>query len=199
MMCIISKERIAFCAQVEGTRGEIFATSPIAFQMHACTQWTHSDVWSQLAPTPECLFKIGDRQSEKNRWNSDWRAICNATRGIETGCGVIRHRGVSDGSDGAIPPGRKYFLLMCIHITIVSTIIAAMGESLTVDNDDVMQSNSMPFRHPQGPVQEWPQYFRDILDNSPLILCCEEWSIITVFWVSKPLASEFTQLVGTLE
>jgi hypothetical protein len=32
MMCIISKERIAFCAQVEGTRGEIFATSPIALQ-----------------------------------------------------------------------------------------------------------------------------------------------------------------------
>ena len=107
MMCIISKERIAFCAQVEGTRGEIFATSPIAFQMHACTQWTHSDVWSQLAPTPECLFKIGDRQSEKNRWTSDWRGICNATRGIETGCGVIRHRGVSDGSDGARPLWRS--------------------------------------------------------------------------------------------
>ena len=107
MMCIISKERIAFCAQVEGTRGEIFATSPIAFQMHAFTQWTHSDLWSQLAPTPECLFKIGDWQSEKNRWNSDWRAICNATRGIETGCGVIRHRGVSDGSDGACPLWRS--------------------------------------------------------------------------------------------
>jgi hypothetical protein len=34
MMCIISKERIAFCAQVEGTRGEIFAASPIALQSH---------------------------------------------------------------------------------------------------------------------------------------------------------------------
>jgi hypothetical protein len=32
MMCIISNERIAFCAQVEGTRGEIFATSRIALQ-----------------------------------------------------------------------------------------------------------------------------------------------------------------------
>jgi len=30
MMCIISKGGIAFCAQVEGTRGEIFAASPIA-------------------------------------------------------------------------------------------------------------------------------------------------------------------------
>ena len=34
MMCIISKERIAFCAQVEGLRGEIFAGSPIALQSH---------------------------------------------------------------------------------------------------------------------------------------------------------------------
>jgi hypothetical protein len=32
MMCIISKERIAFCAEVEGTRGEIFAVSPIVLQ-----------------------------------------------------------------------------------------------------------------------------------------------------------------------
>jgi hypothetical protein len=32
MMCIISKERIAFCAQVEGTREESFTASPIAFQ-----------------------------------------------------------------------------------------------------------------------------------------------------------------------
>jgi len=35
--------------------------------MQLCTQWTHSDVWSQLATMPECLFKIGDRQSEK-KW-----------------------------------------------------------------------------------------------------------------------------------
>ena len=32
MICIIGKERIAFCAQVEGTQGEIFAVSLIAFQ-----------------------------------------------------------------------------------------------------------------------------------------------------------------------
>jgi len=71
--------------------------------MQACTQWTHSDVWSQLPTTPECLFKIGDRQSEKKLRNCDRRAICNATRGIDAGRGAIRHRGVSDGSDGARP------------------------------------------------------------------------------------------------
>jgi hypothetical protein len=32
MMCIFSKERIAFGAQGEGTRGEIVATSPIALE-----------------------------------------------------------------------------------------------------------------------------------------------------------------------
>jgi hypothetical protein len=31
-MCIIRKVRIAVCEQVEGTRGEIFAVSPIALQ-----------------------------------------------------------------------------------------------------------------------------------------------------------------------
>jgi hypothetical protein len=50
----------------------------------------------------ECAFRI-DRQSEKKRRNGDSRAICNATRGIDAGRGVIRHRGVSDGSDGARP------------------------------------------------------------------------------------------------
>jgi hypothetical protein len=34
MMCIISKEKIAFYAQVEGTLPEIFAVSLIAFQFH---------------------------------------------------------------------------------------------------------------------------------------------------------------------
>jgi len=35
----------------------------IAIPMQVCTQWTHSDVVSQLATTLECLFKIGDQQS----------------------------------------------------------------------------------------------------------------------------------------
>jgi len=39
----------------------------------------------------------------KKRRNRDRTAMCNATRGIDAGCGVIRHRGVSDGSDGARP------------------------------------------------------------------------------------------------
>ena len=69
--------------------------------MQACTQWTHSDVLSQLATTPECLLNIGEQQSEEKQWNGDRRAICDATRDPDAGRGVIRHRGVSDGSDGA--------------------------------------------------------------------------------------------------
>jgi len=75
--------------------------------MHACTQWTHSEVWSQLATTPEGLFKIGDRQSEKKWRNGDRRAICDAMRGLDAGRRVIRPRGVSDGSDGARPLWRS--------------------------------------------------------------------------------------------
>jgi len=75
----------------------------IAIPMQACTEWTHSDVWSQLATTIECLFKIWDRWSEKKHRNGDRRAVCNATRGIDDGRGVICHRGVSDGSDGVSP------------------------------------------------------------------------------------------------
>jgi hypothetical protein len=73
---------------VEGMRGEIFAASPIAIPMQLYTQETRSDVWSQLA--------------------GDWGAICNMTRGIDAGHGVIRHWGVSVGSDGVPPLGRSH-------------------------------------------------------------------------------------------
>jgi len=76
--------------------------------MQARTQWTHSDVWSQLATLPEWRFKIGDRQNVKKPWNSDQRAILNATGWIDAGRGVIRHRGVSDGSDRARPLWRSH-------------------------------------------------------------------------------------------
>jgi len=76
--------------------------------MQACTQWTHFDLWSQCATTPDCLFTIGDRQSEKKWLNGDRRAICNATRGRDAGRGVIRHRDVSDGSAWARPLWRSY-------------------------------------------------------------------------------------------
>jgi len=59
--------------------------------MQACTRWTHSDVWSQLATRPECLFRIGVRQSEKKQRNGDQWAICNATCDIDARWGEIRH------------------------------------------------------------------------------------------------------------
>ena len=64
---------------------------------------THCDVWLQLATTLQYSFTIGYRQSKKNQRNWDRRAICNATRGIGAGRGVICHRGSSDGSDGGRP------------------------------------------------------------------------------------------------
>ena len=73
--------------------------------------------WDQKMGKIKCSFRI-DWQSEKKRRNSDCWVICKATRGIDAGRGVIRHRGVSDGSDGWCPLWRSYsaqtemFLLM---------------------------------------------------------------------------------------
>jgi len=110
MMCIISKERIAFCPQEEGTRGVVFAASPITLQSR-CKRVPNEPIpaYGHSWPSPpECSFKIGHRQSEKKRWNSDRSAMCNATRGIEAARGVIRHWGVSDSSDGARPLWRSH-------------------------------------------------------------------------------------------
>jgi len=66
---MISEERIAFCVQVDGTRGEVFAASPIALQSQ-CKRVpnepipTYGHSWPSLA---ECLFTIGDRKSEKKQ------------------------------------------------------------------------------------------------------------------------------------
>jgi len=79
----------------------------IAILMQGHTWWTHSDVWSQLAPIPVGSFKIGDRQSEKTQCNSDQRVICHATRGIDTGRSLISHWGVSYCSDGTRPLWRS--------------------------------------------------------------------------------------------
>jgi len=104
MMCIISKQNCILRTGRRNARRDICSvTHRIAIPMQARTRWTHSDVLSLLATTPEWSFKIGDRQNAKRQWSSDRRAIYNATHCIDAGCGVIRHRGVSDGSDGARP------------------------------------------------------------------------------------------------
>jgi len=71
-------------------------------------------------------------------------------------------------------------------------------EHIIIHCDNVMQCDSMSVQHPQGPISEWPQHFHDILQNGPFILSCEEWPIIAVFWVFKPLVWEFTKSEGAL-
>jgi len=63
--------------------------------------------WDQKMVKIECVFRI-DRQSEKKRRNGDRRAICYATLGVDAWRGVIRHRGVSDHSDGGRPLWRSH-------------------------------------------------------------------------------------------
>jgi hypothetical protein len=105
MMCLIVKERIALGTQVEGTRGEVFAASPIAFQSR-CKRVPNEPIPTDgpsWPSTPECSLKIWHRQSEEQQWNIDGMAICNATLGIDTGRRVRRHWDVSDGSDRPLP------------------------------------------------------------------------------------------------
>jgi len=130
-------------------------THRIAIPIQARTQWTHSDVWSQLATTPEWSFKIGDRQNKKKRWNSGQRAIWNATHWIDAGRGVICHRGVSDGSDraihsdGAIPPGRKCCLLTMQQVwVVIRWVIIYVRGLLALIRQVVLLLSHIGFYHP---------------------------------------------------
>jgi hypothetical protein len=69
----------------------------------------------------------------------------------------------------------------------------------TVGSDNMMQSNEMQFRHPQAPVSGRPLILLDRHQNIPLILRCEEWLAIGIFWVFDRLVFEFTPSVGALE
>jgi len=93
----------------------------------------------------------------------------------------------------------EVFLPLCLFLGQSLHHAIHVIKHVIVDSDDVMQSTGMLFRHPQGAIPEWPYNLYDILDNSPLILSCEEWPVITIFGVFKPLTCEFMQSVSTLE
>jgi hypothetical protein len=98
-----------FCTGRRSARRDFRSiTHRIAIPMKARSQWTHSDIWSPFATTPELLFSIGDRQHEKKWWNSNQRAIWIATRWIDPGHGVFCHWGVSHGTDGVCPLRRSH-------------------------------------------------------------------------------------------
>jgi len=60
-------------------------------------------------PPPQCSFTMDYRGSGKKQRNWNLRPICNPTRCISAGRGVVCHRGVSDGSDGACPLWPSHF------------------------------------------------------------------------------------------
>jgi len=70
MKCIISKVRIAFCAQVEATRGEIFSVSHIAMQSQC------KCVLNELIPMygcswPQCQSACSQWETNRARRNSE--------------------------------------------------------------------------------------------------------------------------------
>jgi hypothetical protein len=126
MICIISTERIAFWAEVEGTQEEIFAMTHIELQprfRRACIVSIPTHL-PQLTTTPEYSFNLGDSLSEEMQWNSNRRAICNAKSYFEARHGIISHWSFSDGLDGACPLCRSHstWTLLgsqCSHIVCV--------------------------------------------------------------------------------
>jgi len=73
----------------------------------------------------EFVFRI-DRQSDKKQRNGDRRVICYTTRGIDAGRRVIRHRGVSDGSDRARPLSRSHSArtaMFCADVVAIRPIM----------------------------------------------------------------------------
>jgi len=65
------------------------------------------------------------------------------------------------------------FCRLSLHLISSSHNAIHMIDHEIVLCDDVMQSDCMPFRHPQGPVSECDWNFNDVLDNGPFIMCCE--------------------------
>ena len=121
-MCIHGKERIAFCVQVEGTRGQIFAVLPIALQAR----------FKRVTNQPILIYSHSwpQRQSVHLKWERDTARIHReaAIRGrYVTQSGVLMPGAESSAtrvslmaltehvhSDRAIPLGQNIFLLMLL-------------------------------------------------------------------------------------
>jgi len=67
-----------------------------------------------------------------------------------------------------------------------------MIEHVIVNSDNMMQSNYIPFQHPQGAILEWLYNIHDILNNGQLNLWCEEWPRMSVFGIVEQLAVGFS-------
>jgi len=67
-----------------------------------------------------------------------------------------------------------------------------MIEHVIVHSDNVMQSNHMLFRQPHGPASEWAFNLGDVLHDGPFVPCCEEWQVMTAFFMLKPLTGEYS-------
>ena len=53
-------------------------------------------------------------------------------------------------------------------------------KQVLVQSENVMQSNCMPFQHPQDAISEWSKTLHNVIDDGPFILCCAQWLVITV-------------------
>jgi len=149
-MCIFSKERNAFCMQVDGARGEIFMASPITLEFGSkCVPTepisTYGHGWSQrqsvhwkletYIPRRNCETAIGEQYAMRHsvlmlgaEYSTPAVSLMALTECIHSGAGIL--------------PGRKCFMLTCIldsqtdmqwHYTIFEVLAAYMGNNCNRD------------------------------------------------------------------
>jgi len=82
----------------------------------------------------------------------------------------------------------QLFLTLILLRRWISHNAIHMIENVVVVCGKIMECDCLPLWNPQGRILEWSQSFRQILDNRPFILCCEEWLEISIFWILEPLA-----------
>jgi hypothetical protein len=83
-------------------------------------------------------------------------------------------------------------LWLSLHLSHSSRNTILMAEHVVVYWDNVKECDCRPLRQPQGLIVEYPYYNHDIIGNGLSVLCCEEWPVITVFWMLKLLAGQFS-------
>jgi len=83
-----------------------------------------------------------------------------------------------------LPLGHHLSYSSLSSIQLIAHAIAARNNAMEIN---------LIFRHyPQGPFLKLRKHFPNVLDDSPFILVCEDWPVITVLWIRELLSGEFS-------
>jgi len=127
----------------------------------------------------------------KKRRNCDRRVMCNTTRGIDAGGGVICYRGVSDGSDGARPLWRSHsarteMFFAYAHLLGLECIEGERAQVKTVVGWYTSRGVSGAWRVNRGRLACFSSVFVDTEDRNDVSRqWYDAWPLDT--WVDSPI------------